>query len=585
MTRLLGYLKLMILLGLLSGKAQALVPMESLLLGDLSEYYATEKADPLNYVFRALEIGHGKVSAEDLVKLKEQLALYRGFYQEGENLDNFCRRRPEIAYPTSFAKEQATRSFIATLQYLTLDLSVRSLARYAKELKFTPTEYQNFTKNLVGSYCSANLSLISLKQLERNMIERFNGENSFVLPTIDSNPLFPENLMAIFDKEKALEKQMEQSLKMFQAACSWGGDAENERLLVPLLRNPAIMSFVIRQLSNQKLEWVQKDNLIVLTKDIQTEQVVCENRICRKSTPSQFDRLFPRAVGTTSVADDLRRLYCSEFRDVDFVTRGQEPKIEKMIRAWTFDEQNFFAGHFMSLVTGIPDLVLYAESFNDLHLAARSSMDRVWDLWSEDQLSSFDRELLYEEPLTFELVDTSQIFNRYQPKFRVSIDVNLGEFDRINQRVGKLRTAFKVKVPRPFMVWATRTWFQEMPKLDEIRSDVIKRLSTVIADDVEQARQSYSLAPWSVPLEKLIAEELMKQINLYQGPALFQDESLKTIELPVEVNFGPYALKYMRYRYETQENERRQLEFENLHKRLREERLGDTKTELPQDVD
>lgn len=185
---------LFIMTFLVPGLGVALTPMESLILGDLTEYYRQERVDPLTYVFTLDQRLEATTDQEHLRNVKENLALYRANYQEGVNLDNYCRRQPEMSYPTRFDREQALRSVLATVQYLVLDLSVRSIAKYAKELEVTPSEYSDLVDNLMGQYCSKNISIISLDQLRKNLIERYQGENSFILPTIEDNPLFPESL-------------------------------------------------------------------------------------------------------------------------------------------------------------------------------------------------------------------------------------------------------------------------------------------------------------------------------------------------------------------------------------------------------
>ena len=115
----------------------ALAPLESLVLGNFSENYSENETDPLNYVFardkyQSTDAGH-----------KRDLALYRGFYEEGKNTFNYCKNYREIHYATDWEKLQVMRSTLSELQYIGLDITSRALPQYAKALEFTRQEYVN----------------------------------------------------------------------------------------------------------------------------------------------------------------------------------------------------------------------------------------------------------------------------------------------------------------------------------------------------------------------------------------------------------------------------------------------------------
>ena len=93
-------------------------------------------------------------------------------------------------------------------------------------------------------YCSKNLTIISLKQLRKNLDIYFEHGASFELPSVQGNPLFPQALPRSFrPKNRVIE--FLQTVKLFRAVCSWG---TSQIILVSwyLLRNPIIIqSFAI----------------------------------------------------------------------------------------------------------------------------------------------------------------------------------------------------------------------------------------------------------------------------------------------------------------------------------------------------
>jgi hypothetical protein len=560
---------------LFSYQSHALVPVESLIFGDLSEYYKSERVDPIGYVFSISKNLENEASSERLEQLKKNLALYRGFYQEGQNLENYCRRQPEFSYSTRFEQDQVIRSVLASIQYISLDLSTRALAQYAKELNFTPSEYQNMVDSLTGQYCSKNISIISLRQLKLSMMQQFQKEEKFPLPNLDNNTLFPDEFSLLVSGRAALEKQMIQTLRIFKTACSWGGETDNRRLMPSLVRDPALMAFFIRQLSSRRLNWQQNDNLIIAQDDPDAKQVHCENLICRRVSQETFNRELPRQVGSINIADDLRKLYCSDFRDSDYQTRNQVPELLEIIRTSTFDDQNFLVGHYIALLSGIPDLLLHVDQFEDFKPLARASFDRIWNRWAQDQLSRHQKNLHYEEVVSIEVVDRTRYYFATRPRFKVVLDINLGEFDRLTQRHGKISSQFDVKISHAFFIWARKQWFSDGADLSKRREEVIERLQKKLEPQFNQARDYFRVPPWTQPIESLAAREIAQQIGLQAQDSFFtQGASPAMVTIPIEINFGLFALRYMRYRHQINQNQERERRFRQTHEDFKKEGLG-----------
>ena len=171
---------------------------------------------------------------------RERLALYRGLIEEGKNLEDFCqRRRPVIRYTDTWTRDQSIRSTMATVQLIGLETTTKAIAKYAEYFQFDSSDYTNLVDNLVGNFCSKNISVMSVNQLR----EKMNGylrQNDFLLPSKDET---------IRSSEKEYRKnEFKLVLDLFKVFCSWGGDAHEATLLPPLLRDPVWMSFVGRHM-------------------------------------------------------------------------------------------------------------------------------------------------------------------------------------------------------------------------------------------------------------------------------------------------------------------------------------------------
>jgi len=516
----------------------ALAPIENLILGNFSESYSENETDPLNYVFsfdKNTNIGDQGY--------KKELALYRGFYEEGRNTLSYCSQTRDIQYSTQWQKLQVMRSVLSEIQYIGLDLMSRAIPQYAKALDFSKDEYSNLIEGLVGNYCSANLSVISKKELKNNLMLKFERENTFRLPSVVGNPFFLENIDNPSNSVRGVEQEFKYTIKLFQSVCSWGGDPSNPALMLPILKNPALMAFFFRQLSNQEIDWVEKDNSLFLKQGKNTVQVWCENLICRKISTELFMSKVYFSIGGTNIAEDLRRLYCLEFKNNDYKSNYEDERIARIINTRSFDEENFINSQFISLITGVPDFLLRAEKFSNGEDILRSNIDYTWNKWAKKQIEVLNRELYFEEPLSIELVDRKLYFDPLKPKLKVAFDVNLGEFDKINQRNGKVRVSFKINIQNKFLNYYYGILKNKGFPISSEREKIVNHFKEQITQDVADARNKFIIPPWKGDLEAIVANEIIEQLQLITNENYKMESSGNQI-IEIELNYGTFALKY-----------------------------------------
>ena len=524
-------------------KVHALAPVESLILGNFSGSYSENKSDPLDYVY-SRELSIKNYSRES----KNELAQYRGFYEEGKNAINFCRQNPSVQYTGEWEKTQVKRSTMATIQYIGLDLISRALPQYAKALDYSRDEYVNMVDGLVGNYCSANLSVISKRELLNNFYVKYDKENNFRLPTTAGNPYFPANIESYLPAAKALEQELLFTVKLFKSLCSWSGSPNNPGLMVPMLKHSGLMAFIGRQMANLTVSWKESDNTIFLKEDKLTTQIWCENLICRKTTPTNFNSKFFYSVGGTSINEDIKRLYCKELRNTNYNPKESDPKIAKIMNSMTFDEENLINSQFIALITGIPDLFVRADKFIDGADLFRSGIDFTWSNWAKKMSDNFTRDLFFEEPLTLEQVDSNQYYKYRDGKLKIAFDVNLGEFDRINQRAGKVRVHFNIFIQNSFLTYYKDAIKNLNYKDSSEKNRLKKRFKMQISKDVAKAREKFIIPPWRGDLEELIANEITSQIM--ETPEKFLElGTLGMRPIEVEINYGLFALKYINHQF------------------------------------
>ncbi len=550
------FIVMLFITGVLPRLSYGLVPLESLLLGDFSDRYEVEITDPLYYIFRDIKreksaLNRQSIDQEKLLKF----VLYRGMIDEGHNLNNKCKKRPSLDFATRNELSNAKRVFLSTLQFLTLDLSTEYMARYAQYFDFSNEEYRNLVNNLIGNYCSQNLTTISLKQLKQNMLARFSKGRGIDLPTLENDPFFPKSLGRVNSGPQARKQEFAWTLELFKSSCSWANEVDNARLLVPLARNPIIAASVIRELSGIGLSWERKLEKIVKIPVESSLQISCRNMICRRNDKVTFLRQIPQTVGSSSIEDDFERLYCNEFRDLDYKVKNQEPKIENHIKQLTFDDQYLLTGQLVALMTGYPDFMVQADKFSDLMTFMRSPMDKSWDSWAEAQNGNYKQAMTYEESLTLDLVEPELYFKKDLSKFQVELDINQGEFDRAINIMGKLRVKIDLKLSKKFLSWVRSSWKKidekvEPKKAERVRIPFRARLN----HKLDELREKFPIVPWSESLTELVVRELTRQVASYEGD-FFNESNSGFIEAPIYINFSPYALRHMRYRYLIKKNE------------------------------
>ena len=157
-----------------------------------------------------------------------------------------------------------------------------------------------------------------------------------------------------------------------------------------------------------------------------------------------------------------------------------------------------------------------------------------------------NRELFFEEPLTLEIISRNIYFNPQKSNLKVAFDVNLGEFDRINQRTGKVRVGFSILVQRSFIHYYRETLKNLDPRNISEKNRLLKRLKIQLTKDLAIAKDKFIIAPWKGDLEALIASEISEQLLLISdGNFIMPNTGFEPIK--IELNYGLFALKYINH--------------------------------------
>jgi hypothetical protein len=526
--------------------AWALKPLEGIILGDVK---SDDQFDPLQSIYD-LRFVKGDNSEDNLI-YREQLKYYVGFHDEGENLKNECESVSNSVVYSSLSKEQdATQSLMATLQYIGLDITTRAIGKYAQELKIEKNQYINLVNNLVGNYCSKNISVISLQLLKKNLLEKFFSNNNFTLPSVTDNVYFPENIRVKLETTANRKREMALTVQMFRSFCSWGGDSDYPRLLIHYLKNPYVMAFLSRNWERTRLSWNDQDKTIREISSPNTIQVACQSMLCRVMPYKEFLKTLPRMVGSTSYKSDIRRLYCSRYRQKDVVYEEEETVINEWIDNQTLDDINFEQLQFISLVTGVPDLLLNSNQFKDVFQDLKASIEQKWTDWAFESTQMFSKDLLYEEEVKVDIVAKSMSDVKVASgDFEIAFEVSQGEIDKQVDGFNKLDVTFNLYFSKDFVRWARSQWNTVLNSRDEaVKTEFIKLVMTYLSKQLDLQKDLFVVAPFDQNIYKKIAIELLSQFRIYNAYDL-DSFAQKTYTVPVKFYYGEFALKYLRYKF------------------------------------
>jgi hypothetical protein len=518
--------------------ASALVPIEGILLGEAQE---SIQSDPLKMVFRNY-YNQGQVSEDRKVK------FYYHNYQSGKLLGESCEYFNPIKYQTSWKEKQAQRSMAATLQYVGLDALIKAIGAYANQLEIGETEYKTLVNNLVKNYCSKNVTVFSLRNIEQALFYYYKKPATDIIPEVFKSPYVPDEVKKQVHSKQARSVEFDYAIKGFRSFCSWGVEVDDYRLLSPYLKNPFIMSFVIKNMSGQKDQFDELNQKVMTKSSDQTVRVICEDLICRATNKENFIKKFPLASGSTGLTSDLSKLYCHHFRFQDYSKNKTIPQIKEFIQQSEIEEPVFETNFFISLMTGIPDPVFSAPFYKDLTKVAKSSIQERWDLWASSVLNTLSKELLYEESLKIKLTPRRDLFGLKNEGFRFLLSVTLGEIDRIINNTDEMRISFDLKLSKNYLRSIRTKWDYLSKQIDLDGQSLLKQeIAQYLELQLKQKEKYFLQKIWNQNLATMMAEELLAQVILYPGN-LFETYDEKVLSVPVEFNYGIFALSYLRYR-------------------------------------
>jgi hypothetical protein len=474
---------------------------------------------------------------------------YIGFLREGMNLENSCSKQRHLLYKTPFELDQVKRSVLSTLQYIGLDFTTKAIANYSNDFDLSDNEYDNLVDNLIVNNCSKNTTVISLKQL-RNNFYLFKKRPAGGLPTIkNSLKFFPKKLLSHIESRDGRKREFYLTTHLFKAFCSWGNDASQLRFLTPLVRNPFIMAYINREMAGMGLAYDSDFDRYELRKQSGRVRVNCAAQICRRASDLNFEEKLPRSIGSLGLIDDFNRLYCGVFRQQSYQKSDEDNRISAQLSEREMDEEKLVQSQLVSLLTGVPDTLINLAKFDDGKKVFQASVEDHWDLWSKQAIKNLMNKLSYEESLTLTPVPRYLTVNPFEAKFRVVMEVTLGELDRINYVVDKISVDQKIVISKSFLKYMRKKWVSRDHRIIATRTEVIDRFSTQLLPEINRIKKKFIVAPWNEGLERVVAMELLEQLAQYEG-TFFNEDSNDSVVIPLEFRYGQFALRYLKYRFE-----------------------------------
>ena len=502
--------------------------------------------DPLRFIFPIVGIDHSQEA--------QKVKFYSHRYQMGDELVESCRFYGPITYAESWREDQAKRSVAATLQYLGLDTSIKAIGALARELGVDESGFENLTENVVNQYCSKNLSVFSLKTV-RASLKHYYQNPIDILPKIEASPYATENFKNHAANNMARQSEFEYAIEVFRDFCSWGGEIDDYRMMGPYLANRFLMSLVVENITGKKQQYNDTTGKVYLADELDSLKVNCEQLICRKTTTADFNLKFPLSIGSSGLKTDLEKLYCHQFRYLDYKS-DTIPEVKSWIKAQSLEAPVFRQNLLLSLISGIPDPLMGMPDYKELPFLAKSNVDERWMKWAKQVLEVFSGDLLFEESLKINVKDKSDYVSLVTQGYSLDLFITLGEMDRMLGETDKLSMKFDIKLSKSYLLWLRKEWSEALRKAQyerqaELRLHLEKTLTALFRPKEEHYLQKI----WNDDLFRVVSAELLNQIS--RAPVRWFEDGYqdKMVQIPVKFYYGVFALNYLKHRADSKSHE------------------------------
>lgn len=516
--------------------ASALVPVEGILLG---EAQGDLQVDPLLKIF---SVAYDKGEASENEKVRQYFAKY----QTGQYLHETCRFLDPPKYATPWEEKQVRRMMAATLQYIGIDTTIKAIGAYAKKLDLNEEQYQKLTKNLVTNYCSKNITVFSIKTIEKSLKYYYDNPVQSMVPSVQSSPFAPDSVKLMSEANSSRSREFDLVTKSFRSFCSWGGEVEDYRLLPSYLSNKVIMNFVITNLLGMRAT-VTKEGTSTMVPDQASVQVTCRDLVCRKEDAKTFREVLPKSIGSTGYAYDLIKNYCHHFRYQGFPQKTI-PQVKEWIKKMEIEDPILETSQFIALMTGVPDFTNSVESYLEIPSLAKSSIDERWTKWANSVLGSFSTDLFYEESFRVKVEPRRDVAVLATKGFQIDFTVTLGEMDRLMKDNDKLSLSFDLRFSKNYLrelrtKWSVLEFDVDLEGQKKFKEDMARYINI----QLREKEKLFTQKLWTSEFSKLIADELLLQALTYKG-SFFDSYKDEVVRVPVRFSYGLFAISYLRYR-------------------------------------
>ena len=443
---------------------------------------------------------------------EKDVKTYIDFTKNGEDLKNNCSWINRPKYITEQIKNTNLMNYLASFQYAALNSIAKNMANLAFQNELNVEEFKILSNNLVNNFCSENLSIISKKELENNLNFYF---SIVKLPQAD-NILGPHNktLSNLLNKKEYFSNQLKNAINSFRSICSWGGTPTDLGLLLPFVKNEYVMASIFEKISNA-------------TRDFPT--VVCESLICR---PKDLDEKM-----RVEFVSEMKSFFCHYFDKFPKRPVTENATLKSWSDATTDDDFNSQISQVIASLNHQPNILAMSDGQNNSQIYM-SNFDDFFSNWSNQKLSFFSNNLLFEEKITLRPSNLVQTKSNRQLNF----EVDFGEIDQSKNSVGKITTFFDFKLDGKLINYIQReiefpiNWSSKKEKLlNKVIREHLSEVSTKIYHDYfSYINEDY--------FYELISSQIYQDIF---NNNLMMDKNFNGL-YRIKFHFGHFALSYIR---------------------------------------
>lgn len=452
---------------------------------------------------------------------------YARFVFNGLKRANQCES--SITRPRFRTKEEEQdflRSMLAHTQYVFLNKVIDLLPKLFKKYGLSQKEYETFQDQLIGRYCSPNITTISHLRLKELGIKSFGQDNDKSLPGLYFKTKSLDEVKKTLNSRDSLKKILKYATELFIDLCSWDGNSTQNNILAWYLQDSFLGEYILYDLLFEN-----------------PKKVVCQHKLCRPQKITVFDGHYPKMIREGSWVEQFESTWCFYYRRPLMSLKDVK---NEFLRARLYKKKNLRLNKsiLFSFLTRMPAYKVAISNDDLMDKVLFNEIQIMMEKWANRAIDDFKTTGLFQERLEYSVLGNDlRSYERYRSM--VEINISYGELDKAVTRWPKLTLGFDLDFQGAYLKWLKNKWklANRIGGVEKLREQVLYDIETRVRSQLKQTNKVFYNSPLEQELAGKIALEILKNLAYYQGNE-FERAPLEKFPTKVYLHMGLFAMRY-----------------------------------------